>query len=104
MAEFDELVVATVHVGFGAERNDGLVLVDLKIFGGVDEEGGAAADFFSEQGNTGAGVIECFDDDVFELVAKILFYGAFVSFWHLGLVGENTDGAEIVTGATFIGR
>src|SRR5207248_11272562 len=47
IAEFDELVEASVNTVFGAEGNDGLVLVDLKIFCGVDEEGGASADFFS---------------------------------------------------------
>ncbi len=103
IAEFDEFVETRVNAVFSAERNDRLVIGDLEIFGGVDEESGAAADFVAQEGDAGASVIKSFDHDVFEFIAEILFDGRFVVLGDFGVIGEHTDGAEIVAGATFVG-
>src|SRR6185437_4976179 len=60
----------------------------------IHEEGGAPADFFAQQGDAGAGMIEGFDDDVFELFAQELLDGAFVLFLYLGVIGQKSGGAK----------
>src|SRR5439155_17868661 len=104
IAEVDQLVQAGEDAVFHAEGNDRLVFVDAKIFGGVDEESSAAADFIAKQRDAGAGMVEGFDDNVFEFVAEVLFDGAFVKFGNFGVVGEDADGAEILAAAAFINR
>ena len=62
--------------------------------GRIDEERGAAADFLTQQRDSGARLIERFDDHVFEFFAEKLLDGGFVFFLHLGVIGEQADGAE----------
>lgn len=60
----------------------------------IDEECGATAHLFAQQRDASAGVIESFNDDVFQFVAKELLDGAFVLLLDLGVIGEYANGAK----------
>ena len=102
--EFDEFVQPRKNAVFGAEGNDRLVLVHLQVFGRIDKECRAAADFFPQQGDAGASVIKSFDDDIFQFVAQILFDGCLVSFRHFGVVREDANCTKILANAAFVRR
>src|SRR5258706_3597932 len=91
IAEFDEFVETRVNAVFSAERNDRLVIGDLEIFGGVDEESGAAADFVAQEGDAGASVIKTFDYDAFAFIAETLFDCRFVVLGVFGVIGKHAD-------------
>ena len=103
IAEFDELVEAGDDAVFGAEVHDGLVVLEFQIAQGIDEEGGAAADFVAQQGDAGACVVEGLDDDIFEFIAEILFDGGFVLFLNFSVVGKDANGAEFLAAVTLVG-
>ena len=65
----------------------------------IHEERRAAAHFVAQQSDAGARLVERFDDDVLELVAKELLDRAFVFFLDFGVVGEQADGAESALGS-----
>ena len=75
-------------------RISGAVCRDIEAAQGVDEEGGAAAHFVAQQRDACAGVIESFDDDVFEFFAQELLDRAFMFLFDFGVIGEQADGAE----------
>ncbi len=47
-------------------------------------------------------MVKCFDDYVFQFIAQILFDGAFVRFRNLGVIGQDSYGAKILSAAPFI--
>ena len=47
-----------------------------------------------EKGDARPRLIEGFDDNVLELVAKKLLDGAFIFFLYFGVVGQQSNGAE----------
>ena len=73
----------------------GLRAIDFEAAGRIDEERRAAAHFVAQQRHAGARLIEGFDDHVFEFFAQKLLDGGFVLFLHLGIIGQQADGAEI---------
>src|SRR6266446_4180914 len=103
VAEFHELVEAGNYAVFGAEIYDGLIFGQPQTAQRVDEESGAAANLIAEQRDPSAGVVVSFDDDVLELIAKILLYGGLVLLFDFGIIGEDSDGAEVFSGAAFVG-
>src|SRR5262249_53364897 len=72
--------------------------------GGVDKEGGAAADLVAQKRDTGTRVLERFHHHIFQFVAKILLNGAFVLFGDFGVIGQDAHRAEVSFAAALVGR
>ena len=89
LAKFDEAVEARDEIS----RHGRAIFhfVHVEGAGRIDEEGGAAADVLAQQRDARAGLIERFDDDVFEFFAEKLLDGGFVFFLDLGVIGEQAE-------------
>ena len=77
--------------------------VHIESAGRIHEEGGASTDIFAEQRDSGAGLIERFDDDVFELFAEKLLDRGFVFFLDFSVIREQAESAETARRRVTIG-
>src|ERR1700730_12318725 len=72
--------------------------MDIQIAKRIDKKSRAAAHFIAEKSDAGPRMVERFDDDILELVAKELLDRALVWFLDLGVVGEQSDGVKSALG------
>ncbi len=63
----------------------------------VHEKCCAAAEFFAQHGNACLRMVKCFHNHVLELVSQEIFHGGFVQLRHFGVIGQQSDGAEIAS-------